>query len=105
MFPNHELYFVLLAFVSELVGTLSGVSSSTLFVPMAKLLESVPVVLALTASLHVLGNSTRTVLYWKNIDWRIAIKFGVPSLIMTGIGAQYSDLFSERTYSIFWDFF
>lgn len=100
MSEYHELLFVVLAFVSEVIGTLSGVSSSTLFVPMAKMLETVPVTLALTATLHVLGNSTRAILYWKNIDWPLTLRFGVTSIICTAIGAQYSDLFSARTYSL-----
>ncbi len=39
---HHEFFFIVLAFVSEIVGTLSGVSSSALFVPVGVLLESLP---------------------------------------------------------------
>ena len=97
---HHEIYFIILAFFSELIGTVSGVSSSTLFVPLGKLFESFQVTLALTATLHVLGNSFRTVMYWKNINWRLTLRFGIPSIFFTGLGAQYSDLFSEKSYSI-----
>ncbi len=100
MQENHEIYFLILAFFSELIGTLSGVSSSTLFVPLGNLFESFQITLALTATLHVLGNSVRTVMYWKNINWPLTLKFGLPSVLFTGIGAQYSDLFSEKSYSI-----
>jgi len=97
---HHEVWLVLLAFFSELLGTLGGVSSSTLFVPLAKILESVPVTLALTATLHVLGNSVRTVLYWKSINWPLVLKFGGVSILFTGIGALFSDSFSDRIFSI-----
>ena len=100
MIELHEFYFIILAFIAEFVGTLSGVSSSTVFVPLAKMLESVTVVLALTAVLHVFGNLTRTAMYWKSINWPLTLKFGIPSLLFSGIGAQYSDLFSEKTYSL-----
>ncbi len=100
MIQHHELYFIILAFLSEVLGTLSGVSSSALFVPLAKLLESAPVALALTASLHVLGNSVRTVIYWKSIDWKLSLRFGLPAIIMTGLGAQFSDSFSDQVYSV-----
>lgn len=100
MSQHHEIYFIILSFLAELVGTLSGVSSSTLFVPLGQLLESFQVTLALTATLHVLGNLVRALLYWKNIDWELTLKFGVPSVILTGVGAQYSNVFSAQGYSI-----
>lgn len=100
MQEHHEIYFLILAFFSELIGTLSGVSSSTIFVPLGTLFESFQITLALTATLHVLGNSVRTVMYWKHINWKLTLKFGVPSVLFTGLGAQYSDLFSERSYAI-----
>jgi uncharacterized membrane protein YfcA len=58
------------------------------------------ITLALTATLHVLGNSVRTIMYWKDINWPLTIKFGLPSALMTGVGAYYSDLFSDKGYSI-----
>ncbi len=83
-----------------MIGTLSGVSSSTVFVPLAQLLESVQVTLALTASLHVLGNSVRAILYRKSINWSLTLKFGVVSILFTGIGAQYSDFLPQSIYSL-----
>ncbi|MBC7753468.1 MAG: sulfite exporter TauE/SafE family protein [Moraxellaceae bacterium] len=100
MTEHHETYFLILAFFSELIGTLSGVSSSTLFIPLGKLFESIQVTLALTALLHVMGNSVRTIMYWKNINWPLTLKFGIPSIIMSGLGAHYSDLFSAQVFSI-----
>lgn len=96
----HELLFLVLAFAAELLGAASGVSSSTLFVPLARILESVQVTLALTAFLHVFGNAVRLVLFFREINWRLAIKFGAPALVLTGIGAQFSDRFSGATSSI-----
>lgn len=100
MHVSHEVYFLILAFFSELIGTLSGVSSSTLFVPLGQLFESIQVTLALTATLHIIGNSIRTVIYRKNINWSLTLKFGIPSILFAGLGAQYSDYFSKQVYSI-----
>lgn len=99
MIQTHEWYFSLIAFVAEFIGAISGVSSSALFVPLARLFESMQVTLVLTATLHVLGNSVRAVIYRKNINWELTIKFGLPAIIFSGIGAQYSDYFPERVYS------
>lgn len=97
---QYEFYFIILGFISEIVGTLSGVSSSTIFVPLGVFLGSLQLTLALTACLHVLGNSTRLLLYWKNINWPLALKFGLPSILLTGLGAKYSDYFSDAFFSV-----
>lgn len=101
MIQLHEFLFVILAFVAEFIGAISGVSSSALFVSLARLFESMQITLVLTATLHVLGNSVRAVIYRKNINWNLTIRFGVPAIVFSGIGAQYSDFFSEWMYSFF----
>ena len=100
MQQHHELYFIILAFCAELIGTLSGVSSSTLFIPLGQFFETFQVTLALTASLHVMGNLVRAVMYWKDINWKLTLKFGIPSILFTGLGAFYSNSFSSQSYSI-----
>lgn len=100
MFQFHELFFILLAFFAELVGTLSGVSSSSLFVPLGVFFESIQITLFLTACLHVLGNSTRIYLYWKDINWPLTLKFGLVSILMSGLGAMYSDAIPKNYFSI-----
>lgn len=100
MVNYHEFFFILLAFGSELIGTLSGVSSSSLFVPLGVFFESVQTTLFLTACLHVIGNSTRLFLYWKDINWRLTLKFGLPSILLAGIGAQYSDYIPKNYFSV-----
>lgn len=99
MIQHHEIYFTLVAFVAEFFGAMSGVSASALFVPLAKLFESVQVTLVLTATLHVLGNSVRAIIYREHINWDLTVKFGIPAILFAGIGAQYSDFFSERVYN------
>ncbi|MES2800966.1 MAG: sulfite exporter TauE/SafE family protein [Bdellovibrionota bacterium] len=101
MSQHHEFYFIIVAFVAEFIGSISGVSSSALFVPLARLFETMQVTLVLTAVLHVLGNSIRAVMYRKNIDWGLTIKFGLPAIVFSGLGAQYSDYLPERFYSLF----
>jgi len=101
MTQAHEIYFIAVAFVAEFIGSISGVSSSALFVPLARLFETMQLTLVLTAILHVLGNSIRAVMYRKNIDWGLTLKFGLPAIIFSGLGAQYSDYFPESMYSLF----
>lgn len=100
MIRYHELFFLLLAFCSEVLGTLSGVSSSALFVPIGVFFESIQLTLVLTACLHVIGNSTRIFMYWKHIDWKLTLQFGLPSIILTGVGAQISSYLPKHLFSI-----
>ena len=100
MLHTHEIFFIALAFFSELFGTLSGVSSSSLFVPLGVFFESIQVTLFLTSCLHVLGNSYRMYIYWKNIDWKLTAKFGLVSILMSGIGAQISDSIPKSYFSL-----
>lgn len=96
----HEILFIFIAFFSELIGTASGVSSSTLFVPLGFMLEGVQITLALTACLHVLGNLTRLFLFWKHIDWFLTLRFGIPALLLAGIGAYFSDLLPKEIFAV-----
>ncbi len=100
MLQAHEMLFVLLAFVSELLGTLSGVSSSTIFVPLARSLESATLVLFFSTVLHIFGNSYRIVVFRREIHWRLVLSFGVPSLVFTFVGAELTDKVNQSLAQI-----
>ena len=38
-------------------------------------------------------------MYYKNIHWPLVLKFGIPAMAFSAIGAVYSDFFSPRIYS------
>lgn len=96
----HEIFFLLLAFCSEILGTLSGVSSSAVFVPVGVFFESIQLTLVLTACLHVIGNLTRIFMYWKHIDWKLTLQFGLPAIVLTGLGAQVSSYLPKHLFSV-----
>lgn len=83
--------FFLLAFVSEIIGTLSGFGSSVFFVPLAGMLFDFKTTLALTGILHIFSTSAQVYLFRKSIDWGLMLKVGVPSVIMVLIGAYLND--------------
>ncbi|MCB9024886.1 MAG: sulfite exporter TauE/SafE family protein [Bdellovibrionaceae bacterium] len=83
----HDIALVVIAFLSELVGTLSGFGSSTFFVPFALLIERFQFVLVLTAILHCFGNLSRILIFRKNFQWNSFAILIIPSVIFTGIGA------------------
>ncbi len=79
--------FILLAFISEIVGTVSGFGSSILFVPLASLYFDFKTVLGITAVFHVFSNLSKIFLFRKGIEKNIVIKLGVPAVIFVIIGA------------------
>lgn len=78
---------VIIALLSEFIGTLSGFGSSTFFVPMALFIESFQFVLVLTAILHCFGNFSRIFLFRKHFDWKSFALLAVPAIFFTGLGA------------------
>ncbi|MGZ3722505.1 MAG: TSUP family transporter, partial [Bdellovibrionales bacterium] len=89
----HDVFLIILAFGSEILGTLSGFGSSTFFVPSAVLFESFKFVLALTAILHCFGNLFRVLIFRDHFDLRIFLQLVLPSVIFTGIGAALTVYF------------
>jgi uncharacterized protein len=104
-----NILFLLLAFLSELVGTIGGFGSSVFFVPLAGFFFDFQTVLAITAVLHVFSNLAKLILFHKGISWRLLLLIGLPSVIFVIIGAWLSTLlyskFTELFLGIFLVFF
>jgi len=86
----HDFLLTALAFLSELVGTVSGFGSSTFFVPLATFLEPFQLVLALTGILHCLGNFSRILLFRHAFSRELLLRLGLPSVALTALGALLS---------------
>ncbi len=54
--------FVILALISEIIGTISGFGSSILFVPVASMFFDFKTVLGITAVFHVFSNLSKIAL-------------------------------------------
>jgi uncharacterized membrane protein YfcA len=79
--------FFLIAFFSEVVGTLAGFGSSVFFVPLAGLLFGFHDVLALTSILHVFSNAAKLVLFGRDVNWKLLLLLGLPSTLFVILGA------------------
>ncbi|HQV78172.1 MAG TPA: sulfite exporter TauE/SafE family protein [Chitinophagales bacterium] len=79
--------FIILAFISEILGTISGFGSSILFVPIASLFFDFKTVLGITAVFHVFSNLSKIALFRKGINKEIAIKLGIPAILFVILGA------------------
>src|SRR3989338_5592002 len=82
-----ELLFFISAFIAEIVGTMIGFGSSTLFLPLALFFVDFKTALILVAFFHIFGNLGRITFFRHGLDKRLLLIFGVPSIILTILGA------------------
>ncbi len=79
------LYF-LSAFFAEIIGTIAGFGSSTVFLPLALLFFDFKTALVLVALFHIFGNIGRVSFFKHGLDRHMLLVFGIPSVILTLIG-------------------
>lgn len=82
-----EFFFFLSAFIAEVIGTMAGFGSSTIFLPLALLFVDFQTALVLVAFLHIFGNLGRISFFRHGLDRNLIIKFGIPSVALAIIGA------------------
>lgn len=90
------LIFSLLALIAEIIGTIGGFGSSVFFVPLAGFFFDMKTVLGITAIFHVFSNISKLILFRKTIDYKVAIAFGIPSILFVILGAWLTTIISFR---------
>ena len=79
--------FFLSALFAEIAGTVAGFGSSTIFLPLALFFVEFRAALILVALFHVCGNLAKLTFFRRGFDWKLFLMFGIPSFILTVIGA------------------
>ncbi|MBI3412861.1 MAG: sulfite exporter TauE/SafE family protein [Candidatus Aenigmarchaeota archaeon] len=95
-----ELTLLAAAFISEIIGTAVGFGSSTIFLPLALFFVDFKTALVLVAFFHLSGNIGRITFFRKFIDFKIALSFGVPSIILSMAGAYLATQLSPSVFRI-----
>jgi uncharacterized membrane protein YfcA len=80
--------FLLLALLSEILGTLSGFGSSIFTVSLLQFLFTFQSVLMVTSILHVFSNAFKVILFRKTINWKITLWLGLSSIVLSLICAD-----------------
>jgi uncharacterized protein len=95
-------YFLipLTALIASFLTFFSGFGLGTLLLPVFALYYPIPVAIALTATVHLLNNIFKLSLVFKSINWNVALKFGIPSLIAAFAGAYVLRSISEADVSV-----
>lgn len=83
-----EIFYIsLLAFFATGVGTIAGFGGSTIMIPVLLFFYPFPIALFLAGAIHWIGDIWDVILFRKQINWGLVIKFGLPGIIAAMIGA------------------
>jgi uncharacterized membrane protein YfcA len=94
MLSRYLPIFIILAIISEILGTVGGFGSSVYFVPLANFFLDFQSVLGITALFHLSSNITKIALFRKGFDKKIVLKLGIPAVLFVSIGAYFSSYFN-----------
>ena len=83
-------WFILLALLAEILGTIGGFGSSVFFVPMASYFLDFHSVLGITALFHLSSNLSKIGFFRKGINRYLLVYLGLPSIAMVTLGALLS---------------
>lgn len=90
------LYFLALALLAEVIGTLGGFGSSLFFVPIASYFFDFRSVLGITALFHVTSNLSKIALFKRGFDKRLVVSLGLPAIAFVILGAWLSKYIDTR---------
>jgi uncharacterized membrane protein YfcA len=80
-------WFFAAAFLSDVIGTVIGFGSSTVFLPLALLFVDFRTALILVGFSHLFGNIGRVAFFRHGLDRRLLLLFGIPSVLFAFAGA------------------
>ena len=92
----YQVLFFFLAFLAEIIGTVSGFGSSILFVPLASAFFEFKTVLGITAVFHVFSNLSKIYLFRKGIQKEIVVKLGIPAVVFVILGAVLTNYIPQK---------
>lgn len=82
-----DIIFFVTGFFSEVLGTMAGFGSSTIFLPLASYLVDFKTALVLVAIFHLFGNLGRIAFFRHGLDKKVLLLFGLPSFLFSLLGA------------------
>jgi uncharacterized membrane protein YfcA len=99
--PEYYFLFLFLAFLAEIIGTISGFGSSIVFVPLAAQFFSIQEVLGITAVFHVFSNLSKLWLFKTGIDKKIVLVLGSAAVVSVSLGALLASWLPPMATTIF----
>ena len=81
------LVITITSFVASLLTLFSGFGLGTILMPVVAVFFPVAVAVALKAFVHLLNNLFKLTMLWRNVNWNVVLRFGLPAMIATVPGA------------------
>lgn len=91
----------LTALIASILTFFSGFGLGTILLPVFTIYYPAPIAVGLTAIVHFLNNAFKIGLVYKHINWKVVLKFGIPSLIAALLGALVLERMSEPTLHLY----
>lgn len=92
------LSFLAFAFVSETIATTVGFGASTILLPLALFYFDFKTALTLVAFFHLFGSLGRFSFFRHSLNREILIKFGLPSVFLSLLGATLANSLTQTTF-------
>jgi uncharacterized membrane protein YfcA len=97
---EEEILFFLSALVAEIIGTMAGFGSSTIFLPLALFFVDFKTAIILVSIFHLFGNLGRITFFRQGFDKKIIFQFGVPSVLLSLLGAFLIGVLPQPTLKL-----
>lgn len=81
------IIIIIIGFLSEVIETIAGSGSSTISLPLASYFVNFKTALVLVAIFNIFGDFGRITFFRHGIDKTVVLLFGVPSFLLSTIGA------------------
>src|SRR5829696_9063887 len=82
----------LLTFLASAVGTITGLGTFTIMVPVLASFYPLPQTLFLVGIVHWFGDIWKIVLFRSGVSWRLVLLFGVTGVVATILGGLLEDV-------------
>lgn len=90
-----DIIFFVIGFFSEVIGTMAGFGSSTIYLPLASYFVDFKTALVLVAIFHLFGNLSRITFFRHGLDKGVLLLFGIPSFVLSLLGATLVGALSQ----------
>jgi hypothetical protein len=84
-----NILFIIISYLVAVAATLAGFGSSTLLIPVAVNFMDVRTAVFIVACFHLFNNLFKIRLFWKKIEVRTFLLFGIPSIALAFVGAYF----------------
>ena len=79
--------FLACAWGAEVIGTMAGFGAATILTPIAIFFMDVKTAIAIVVCFHLFGNASRLVFFWRHVDRKTWVQFGLTGILCSLLGA------------------